>query len=327
MKAIIALLIAGLMAGPALADLIVSRGTLGIQHYTNDGVFLGTLVTPGTGGLTDARGVAVSGAGDLYVSDFANADILKFSAGGAFLGVFASGPNVDFPLGLAFGAGGDLFVASAGATSNIARLDKNTGIVVNPSFTFGNATPLGGPQHLDFGPDLVVTDIAGHLFRFNSSTGMSTGTGIFDNPQGVAFDAAGDLFLAQRISDNVLKIPSGGVPSIFIPNGAFAGSPADIAFGPNGLLYVASSSVIYRFNASGANGVLVDSFGTGGQYLAFTANVPEPGTWALATLAFALLIYRMSRTSKRSPERSDGTSQIPRHLSLHQFRYRDCRKW
>ncbi len=122
------MLLTGVLAGPALADLIVTRGTLGVAHYTDDGVSLGTLIAPGTGELSDARGVAVSAGGDLYVSDFAHSEILKFSAGGSFLGTFASGANVDVPLGLALGTGGDLFVASAGAVSNIARVDKNTGL-------------------------------------------------------------------------------------------------------------------------------------------------------------------------------------------------------
>jgi len=290
MKTIAVLLFAGILSSPAFADLIVTQGTLGVAHYTDNGVSLGTLIAPGTGGLSDARGVAVSPAGELYVADFANNDILKFTAGGSFISAFASGSNVDVPLGLAFGTGGDLFVASAGAVSNIARVDKNTGAVLNASFTSGNVLVLGGPQYLTFGPSLAVTDIAGHLFRFDPVTGIATSGGGFDNPVGVAFDSAGDLFVAQRISNNVLKFPfGGGAPSIVVPMGAFAGQPADIAFGPNGLLYVAATNAIYRFDVSGANGVLVDSFGTGGRYLAFTPSVPEPGTWALMATALALI--------------------------------------
>ena len=65
--------------------------------------------------------------------------------------------------------------------------------------------------------------------------------------------------------------------------GAFGGSPADLEFGPNGLLYL-SADKIYRFDVSGANGVLVDSFGTGGEFLVFTP-VPEPGTAAMSLIA------------------------------------------
>src|SRR5882757_9519942 len=131
MKTIAVLLFTGILSSPVFADLIVTQGTLGVAHYTDSGVSLGTLIAPGTGGLSDARGVAVSPAGELYISDFANNNILRFTAGGSFLGAFASGPNVDVPLGLAFGTGGDLFVASAGAVSNIARVDKTTGAVLN----------------------------------------------------------------------------------------------------------------------------------------------------------------------------------------------------
>ena len=292
MKTLTALLSAGLLAGPAFADLIVTQGTLGVAHYTDDGVSLGTLIAPGTGGLSDARGVAVSPAGDLYISDFANNDILKFNAAGVFQSIFASGPNVDVPLGLTFGTAGDLFVASAGAVSNIARVDQNTGLVTNPSFTSGNVLVLGGPQYLTSGPSLAVTDIAGHLFRFDNATGVSISGGAFDNPVGVAFDAAGDLFVAQRISNNVVKFPAGGgAPSIVIPMGAFSGQPADIAFGPDGLLYLAATNAIYRFDVSSMSGVLVDSFGTGGRYLAFAPAVPEPETWLLLATGFGLIVF------------------------------------
>jgi len=296
MKTIAVLLVTGILSSPAFADLIVTQGTLGVAHYTDNGVSLGTLIAPGSGGLSDARGVAVSPAGDLYISDFANNDILKFSAGGSFIGMFASGSNVDAPLGLAFGTGGDLFVASAGAVSNIARVDKNTGLVTNANFTSGNVLVLGGPQYLTFGPSLAVTDIAGHLFRFDPVTGIATSGGGFDNPVGVAYDAAGDLFVAQRISNNVLKFPAGGgAPSIVIPMGAFAGQPADIAIGPDGLLYLAATNAIYRFDVSGASGVLVNSFGTGGRFLAFTPSVPEPGTWVLMATALALMAFYRRR--------------------------------
>src|SRR5258705_8563155 len=179
MKALLLVFALILTSGPASADLIVSRGTSGVDRYSDSGVFLGVLIAPGTGGLVDAQGVAVGPNGDFFVGDFSGSNILHYSSTGSFIGVFSNSPAVDTPFGVVFGTGGGLFVASAGPTSNIARLDKTTGAVITASFTSGNVTPIGGPQYLEFGPALALSDIAGHVFRFNAVTGAHIGTGTF----------------------------------------------------------------------------------------------------------------------------------------------------
>ena len=65
--------------------------------------------------------------------------------------------------------------------------------MITPSFTSGNALVLGGPQYLTFGTDLAVTDINGHLFRFDPVTGVATFGSALDNPVGVAFERRGSL--------------------------------------------------------------------------------------------------------------------------------------
>ena len=86
-----------------------------------------------------------------------------------------------------------------------------------------------------------MTDIAGRLFRFDPFTGAHISTVLLDNPEGVAYAANGDLYVAQRISNNVLRFPlGGGLAEEVIAMGAFEGSPADLEFGPDGLLYLSS---------------------------------------------------------------------------------------
>ena len=284
-----------LASGTAHADIIVSRGTSGVDRYSNDGTFLGQLIAPGSGGLVDAQGVAIGANGDLYVGDFSNSNILHFTSAGSFIGLFSNSPAVDTPFDLVFGPSGDLFVASAGAASNIARLDP-TGALITSGFTSGNVTPIGGPQYLEFGPTMALSDIAGHVFRFDAVTGIIVSTLILDNPEGVAYAPNGDLYIAQRIVRNVIRVPFGGGPiEIVIPDLSFDGPPQDIEFGPNGLLYISANS-IFRYDVSGANGVLVDSFGTGGEFMVFT-DVPEPSTIVLA--GFGLLAVGLKRRRRQ----------------------------
>jgi PEP-CTERM motif len=84
-------------------------------------------------------------------------------------------------------------------------------------------------------------------------------------------------------------------------------APADIAFGPNGLLYVAATNALYRFDVSGASGLLVDSFGTGGQFLAFTPSVPEPGTWAFMAAGLAVIACYRLLSATRVAVKFSGT--------------------
>jgi hypothetical protein len=272
-------------ASSLFADLIVSRGASGVDRYTDSGVFLGTVITPGSGGLSDAQGVAITPSGGYIVGDFASDSLLRFAPDGSFLNVFASGPAIATPFDVVRGPSGDIFVANAGGLDTVARLNPSTGAVITANFiTDDPMHPTGGPQYLEFGPQLAMTDIAGRLFRFDATTGAHISTVLLDNPEGVAYAPNGDLYVAQRISNNVLRFPFGGGPAEeVIAMGAFGGAPADLEFGPNGLLYL-SADKIYRFDVSGANGVLVDSFGTGGEFMVFTP-VPEPGTMSVTLIA------------------------------------------
>jgi hypothetical protein len=294
MKRVVVFLLAALGGGSSLfADLIVSRGASGVDRYTDSGVFLGTVITPGSGGLSDAQGVAITPAGGYIVGDFASDSLLRFAPDGTFIDVFASGPAIATPFDVVTGPNGDVFVANAGGLDTVARLNPSTGAVISASFVTDDPMhPIGGPQYLEFGPELAMTDIAGRLFRFDAVTGAHISTVLLDNPEGVAYAPNGDLYVAQRISNNVLRFPFGGGPAEeVIAMGAFGGSPADLEFGPNGLLYL-SADQIYRFDVSGANGVLVDSFGTGGEFMVFTP-VPEPATAAVSLVAaLALGLFR-----------------------------------
>jgi sugar lactone lactonase YvrE len=138
-------------------------------------------------------GLAVDGAGNLFIADSGNNTIRKATATGAVttfagsagpLGGSADGSGAaarfSSPSGMAVDASGNIFVADAG-NSTIRKISA------------------GG----------AVTTFAGTA----GSAGSSDGTGAaarFNAPEGVAVDAVGNVYVADTRNDTIRKITAGG---------------------------------------------------------------------------------------------------------------------
>lgn len=146
-------------------------------------------------------GVAVDGAGNLYVADSFNQVIRKITPAGtvstlagavnAPLSLDGTGTNAAFlrPTGVAVDSAGNLYVAdTAGDT---IRLVTPSGVVT---------TPAGAPGAPGY------EDAAGTAARFY-------------NPTGVAVDAKGDVYVADSSNDLIRLGIAAGVPSIGTPPG------------------------------------------------------------------------------------------------------------
>jgi len=81
------------------------------------------------------------------------------------------------------------------------------------------------------------------------------------NPWGMAFDSAGNLYVANVVSDTIEKITAGGVSSVFASG---LNAPVGLAFDASGNLYVsnAAGNSIDKFTPSGVGTV----FATGLMY-------------------------------------------------------------
>jgi trimeric autotransporter adhesin len=135
-------------------------------------------------------------------------------AGSPPLGYFnASGTNAKFniPYTAVGDAAGNLYVADA--SNNAIR----------------KVTPLG-----------VVTTFAGSLAGtpgFNDATGTAA---LFDNPQGIAMDASGNLFVGDYDNDAIREITPLGVVSTFYQGATGIFGPTGICFDNSGNLIVAA---------------------------------------------------------------------------------------
>ena len=125
-------------------------------------------VTPGgsvsaftTNVIKNAQGLAFDSAGNLYVGEFFNGDVIKIATNGT-ASVFATG--LSEPAGLAFDAAGNLYVAN-GNTNIITKITSagGTGTV------FYKGALLNDPRGL-------TVDGSGNLYVANEGFGVGTNT-------------------------------------------------------------------------------------------------------------------------------------------------------
>ena len=194
----------------------------------------GTTTTLSGGGLSEADGVAVDAQGNLFVSNFfdrtATTDsITEFASTGP--GTFGVGAIVETglngPGALAFDARGDLFAANLGSRSLVGADTIIKFAAGATPGTLGTATTISAPNikflsgiAVDTRGDLFAADIGTNTlmgnnlgtiteFAVNPATGgLLPGQIIISGlnlPDGLAFDAGGDLFAANSGGASILK--------------------------------------------------------------------------------------------------------------------------
>ena len=285
--------------------------------------------------LYSPYGVAVDGAGNLYIADWGNNRIRKVDSTGAistFAGTGTSGFGGDGgaataaqlygPAGVAVDGAGNLYIADE-RNDRIRKVDS-TGTINTVAGTGaigfsgdGGAAQLYGPTDLvvDGAGNLHIADWGNHRIRKVDSTGtISTvaGTGVagfggdggaataaqLDNPIDMALDGAGNLYIADRDNHRIRKVDSTGTISTVAGTGVagFGGdggaaaaaqlsNPTDLVVDGAGNLYIAdwgnhrirkvdSTGTISAFAGTGTRGFSGDGW-DGGAATAAQLNFPR----------------------------------------------------
>jgi sugar lactone lactonase YvrE len=250
-------------------------------------------------------GVAVDNAGNLFVADTSNETIRKITPDGvvttlagsaAYIGGddgTGSAARFNFPYGATVDSGGNLFVADArshtirkitptgvvttlaGLTGNsgsddgsggVARFNYPTGVAVDSA---GNVYVADKDNHTirKITPAGAVTTLAGSAGEFGSEDGAGSAAR-FVYPTGVAVDAAGNLYVADRGNSTIRKItPAGAVTTLTDNTGSAArfGDPTGVTVDGAGNVYVAEkgNDTIRKITSAG---VVTTLAGSAGQY-------------------------------------------------------------
>ena len=230
--------------------------------YNGDGI----LAT--NAALSVPTGVAVDGAGNIYIADKSNQRIRKVDPNGVITtvvgmgapgfygdGGVATSARLNSPFSVAFDGAGNLFITDQG-NQRIRRVDTNG----------------------------IITTVAGNGTSGFSGDGSAATNAALHTPRGIAADHDGNLFIADYLNNRVRRVDTNGVIATVAGNGSttFSGdggaatnaplyNPTDVAVDAAGNLFICDQGHerIRRVDTNGiittlAGNGLVNSIGDGG---------------------------------------------------------------
>ncbi|MCD6013490.1 MAG: hypothetical protein K0Q79_3352 [Flavipsychrobacter sp.] len=187
-----------LLACTGYAQIITTAAGDSLQGYNGDDI------TAVTAHLNSPIGVALDGAGNLYIADRDNNRIRKVTPAGIITTIAGVG-----------GMGG---YSGDGGPATAAKLHAPLGIAID---AIGNIyfSDVYNQRIRKINTSGIITSIAGTgIIGYNSDNIPATSANL-NYPHGVAFDLAGNIYFADFYNDRIRKINSAGIISTYAGTG------------------------------------------------------------------------------------------------------------
>ena len=276
----------------AIREISASSGNISTVAGVYEGAYVGGYA--GDGGpataaqLSFPRGLAVDGAGDLFIADTSNSVIRKVDAATQNISTFA-------------GAEGGLVYSNNDGPATDATLANPDGIVVDSQGNIFIADEFFNAIREVNGLTGQMTTIAGNgTYGYSGDGGQATNAELAD-PAGLALDGHGNLFIADSGNNVIRELNlTTGIITTVAGNGTYGGSgdgglatlaelstPTGVAVDSAGNIYIADQydneirevdAATKHINTIAGNGTYGSS-GDGGQ--ATDAQLADPGGVAL----------------------------------------------
>ncbi len=233
----------------------------------------------GNTGLAGPAGIAIDKSGNMYVANENVGTLTKYPGGasGNIKPSFAIG-GLNSPIGVAVDSSNNLYVSNS-ASLGVGAMSVQ---VFAPGATVAKRTISGAATGLST-PGYMALDASNHIWVANQTSNsveefansangnvaplaiVAGGNTLLNDPQGIAFDSSGRLYVAV---DNALGVPDAVL--VFSPPVAGNIAPSNILCGPNTGVNNPTGIAV---NAQGTLFVVNSEFsGTPGYLTAFLAN-------------------------------------------------------